>query len=113
MHLLNSFKHAGRGLWYALSTQPNMQVHLILTIIVLGLSFYLRVSYLEFLIIIFTIGMVLIAEMVNTSIEAMTDLITIKYSKHAKIAKDVSAGMVLITAIIAVIVALIIFIPKF
>jgi diacylglycerol kinase len=53
-----------------------------------------------------------VAEMINTSIEAMTDLITTEYRQRAKIAKDVSAGMVLTTAIASLIVALLIFMPK-
>lgn len=75
------------------------------------MGWWLGLSQLEWLIILFTIVLVFIAEMVNTAIESMTDLITVRYSRHAKAAKDVAAGMVLVTAISALIVAAAIFLP--
>jgi len=71
----------------------------------------LQISYLEMTIIIFTIVLGLSAEMVNTAIEAMTDLIKKEYSQEAKIAKDVSAGMMLLTAFGAIFVAGCILLP--
>jgi diacylglycerol kinase len=66
----------------------------------------------EWLILIFTINMVVVAEMLNTSIEAMVDLISLERRTDAKIAKDVAAGMVLVSASFSVIIALLIFLPK-
>ncbi len=107
-----SFRNAFSGLWWALTTQPNFRVHILLTIVALILGWYLSISPVEWAIIVFTIVLGLSAEMINTALEAMTDLITTEWRKEAKIAKDVSAGMMLTVAGGAVLVALIIFGPK-
>ena len=107
-----SFKHAFDGLVYAISTQPNFRFHLLATMVVILLGIYFSLNSLEWLVLIFTINTVLVAEMVNTSIEAMVDLITLERRADAKIAKDVSAAMVLVSSILSVVVALIIFLPK-
>lgn len=107
-----SFKHAFDGFVYAIKTQPNFRFHLLASIIVVLLGIYFSISPTEWLILVFTVNMVLIAEMINTSIEAMVDLITLERRADAKIAKDVSAATVLISATLSVIVALIIFLPK-
>lgn len=107
----DSFKDAFAGLAWSYKTQPNMRIHLLLAIIAISLSWFLQITFVEFAIIIFTIILGLTAEMINTSIESMTDLITTEYRQSAKIAKDVAAGMMLTTAIGAVLVAIVIFIP--
>jgi diacylglycerol kinase len=107
-----SFKHAFDGFLYAIRTQPNFRFDLLATIIVVILGVYFSISSIEWLVLVFAINMVLVAEMINTAIESMVDLITLEKRADAKIAKDVSAGMVLISAILAVFVALIIFLPK-
>ena len=106
-----SFKNAFAGLAWALRTQPNFRVHLVLAVLALGLSWYVGITRTEWAIIIFTIVLGFTAEFVNTAIESMTDLITHEWRVEAKIAKDVAAGMMLTTAIGAVIVALFIFLP--
>lgn len=107
-----SFKHALDGFVYAVRTQPNFRFHLLATLIVVLFGLYFSISPIEWLFLIFTVNMVLVAEMVNTSIESMVDLITLEERADAKTAKDVSAATVLISAILSVIVALIIFLPK-
>jgi len=107
-----SFTHAFDGLCWAIRTQPNFRVHLTLSFIALLLSWYLAVSFTEVIIIVFTIILGLTCEMINTSLEAMTDLITTEYKKEAKIAKDVAAGMMLLTAMSAVIIAVLVFGPR-
>lgn len=106
-----SFKNAFSGLFWAFSTQPNFKVHFTLAALALLAGFYLKISFLEMTILVLTIVLGLTVEMVNTSIEAMTDLITLKWSKEAKIAKDVAAGMMLLTAIGAIVVATLILGP--
>jgi len=76
------------------------------------MGYYFSISWVEWLVLIFTFNMVITAEMVNTSIEAMVDLISLEWRKDAHIAKDVSAGMVLIAAIFSVIIGIYIFLPK-
>ncbi len=107
-----SFKNALHGLFWAFTTQPNFRIHFILSFLALISSYVLGLNTLEWIIIILVIVIGLSAEMINTSIESMTDLITSEWHKEAKIAKDVSAGMMLLTAFGAVFIASLIFIPK-
>ena len=106
-----SFKHAFDGIIYCLKTQPNFRVHLVAGTLAILVGLYFNISYIEFLVLLFTIALVITTEMVNTAIESMTDLITEKYHQQAKIAKDVAAGMVLMTAILSVVVGIFIFLP--
>ncbi len=107
-----SFKHALDGIIWAFKTQPNFQIHLILSFIAIIGGVYFRISATEMTIIALTIVFGLGIEMINTAIEAMTDLIKKEYDIDAKIAKDVAAGMMLLTAIGTLFVAGFIFIPK-
>ncbi len=96
---------------WALKTQPNFRVHVTLSVLALGLAWYLGISTVETAIIVFTIILGLTAEMINTSLETMTDLITREWKPEAKVAKDVAAGMMLVAAIGAMVIALVIFVP--
>lgn len=107
-----SFKNAFNGLFWAFKTQPNFRIHIFLSFISLFIGFCLNISYIEWVLIIFVIVIGITSEMINTSIESMTDLITIEWQKDAKIAKDVAAGMMLFTSFGAILIAAIIFIPK-
>jgi len=107
-----SFKHAFAGFTYSVRTQPNFRFHLLATMVVILLGIYFSISSTEWLILVFTINTVLVAEMINTSLESMVDLITLERRLDAKTAKDVSAAMVLISATLSVVIALIIFLPK-
>jgi diacylglycerol kinase (ATP) len=106
-----SFKNAFAGLFWAFRTQPNFRIHFILAACALIGGLYLGISQTEMLVIIFTIVLGLMGELINTSIEAMTDLITKEWKQEAKIAKDVGAGMMLFVAFGAFIIACYIFIP--
>lgn len=105
-----SFKAAFAGIYYAFKSQPNFTIHLAVAGLVIFLAFYLKITISEFIILVFAIILVLTCEMINTSIESMTDLITQEWKQQAKIAKDVSAGMVLVSAIGAMIIGLLIFV---
>ncbi len=107
-----SFKNAISGIIWAFSTQPNFRIHLLLSFVAILLGIWLSISYLEMTVIIFTIIFGLSLEMINTSLEAITDLVTSEWRKEAKIAKDVSAGMMLFGAIGALVVGVLIFLPK-
>lgn len=106
-----SFSYAFQGLGYAIRTQRNARVHIVIAIIAILLGLYLHISTIEFAIIWIVIGGVFVAEMLNTVMETCVDLASPDYHPLAKIAKDVAAGAVLANAIIAVIIALCIFIP--
>ena len=112
MSFLRTFKFALHGILYMLRTQRNARIHLILAGLVAIADFIWHLSPPEWCIIVLAIGLVLSAESFNTAIEKAVDLASPGQHEMAGIAKDVSAGAVLITAIIAVIAGLIIFVPK-
>lgn len=103
--LIWSFNYAIEGVVYALRTQRNMRLHVAAAVIVLIGSLVLDVSRMALVAIIFSISLVFIAELINTAVEATVDLAIDSYDPVAKIAKDVSAGAVLIAAINAVVIA--------
>lgn len=108
----NGFHFALNGLLYVLKTQANFRLQLFITLLVISLSFYLRISSTEWLAVMLCIGVVLAAEAFNTAIEKLVDLVSPRPNKEAGIIKDVAAGAVLLLAIMALIIALIIFVPK-
>ena len=110
--LIDSFNHAVAGIIYALKHERNMKIHFLATILVLGLSLFLDLTKMEFLMIIFSIALVISAELMNTAIERTVDLITDRYHPLAKAAKDIAAGGVLVAAINAGIVGYLIFFEK-
>jgi diacylglycerol kinase len=105
------FGYASSGLWYALRTQINMWVHLVLAILAILLGIILHISAVEFALVFVAIASVLIAELFNTVIELCVDLISPGIHPLAKRAKDVAAGAVLLSAILAVVIALFVYIP--
>ena len=105
------FGYAFNGLWYALRTQVNMRVHLSIAVLAILLGILLRISTIEFAIILVMITIVFIAEMFNTVFELSIDLFSPEYHPLAKIAKDVSAGAVLLSALLAVMIGLFVFGP--
>lgn len=111
-NIINSFKYAFEGIFTSLKTEKNMKVHFIIMILVIILGIILKISKIEWIICIILFGFVISLELINTAIENTVDLITTEINPKAKIAKDVSAGAVLVAAITAVIVGLIIFVPK-
>lgn len=110
-NLLSSFKYAASGIKYSYSSNRNLRIHILFAIAVVIICFLLRMSSVEITILIMAIVMVIATEMINTAIEEVVDLVTKDYREEAKIAKDVSAGMVLISAIGAVIIGVVIFTP--
>jgi diacylglycerol kinase (ATP) len=100
--LLQSFNYAFEGVIWVLRTQRNMRIHFAIATIVLVLAFAYGVSKLELIALILAIAFVLIAEMVNTAIEAATDIATTSFDPLAKLAKDIAAGAVLIATLTAI-----------
>ena len=100
------FGHAFHGLWYALRTQRNARVHLGIAVVVTIAGILLRISALEFAILYLAITGVFIAEMFNTVCELCVDLAQPEYHPLARVAKDVAAGAVLLSAILAVVIGI-------
>jgi diacylglycerol kinase len=106
-----SFQHAFDGIVWAFRTQPNFRVHLVCSVLAIGFGLYFHITTVEMTIIIFTILLGLAAEMINTALESVTDLVTTEWRQQAKTAKDVSAGMMLLVAVGAILVAFFVFSP--
>jgi diacylglycerol kinase (ATP) len=110
--ILWSFNYAIEGIVYTLRTQRNMRIHVAAAIITLISALALGVDRMALAAIVFAISLVFIAELINTAIEAAVDVATDRYDPLAKVAKDVSAGAVLIAALNALAVAyLVLFAP--
>jgi diacylglycerol kinase (ATP) len=103
-NFLDPFKVATHGLVYTFKTQRHMRFHLYVVLIVTLLGIFLGLGLREMLVLLFTMSLVLVAEMFNSAIEATVDLVQPSYHPLAKFAKDISAGAVLITTIIALVV---------
>ena len=107
-----SFKCAITGMVYSVKTGRNLIIQLCFALFAIILGIFLKISKIEWAIIIFAILFVIFAEMLNTAVETVVDLVTEEYNEKAKIAKDVAAGAVLISAINSVAMGLIIFMDK-
>nr|HET6903578.1 diacylglycerol kinase family protein [Ktedonobacteraceae bacterium] len=110
-HFFASFGFASSGLWYALRTQRNARVHAIIGTLAILMGIFLRISAVEFAMIFVAITEVFIAEMFNTVFELCVDLASPAYHPLAKIAKDVAAGAVLLSALLSTIIGLFVFVP--
>lgn len=107
-----SLKSALSGIHLVIKTEINAKIIMVMSLVVIVFGILFNLSYSEWLVIILTISMVVISEMINTSIEAVTDLVTDQWHKEAKTAKDVAGGMVLVACFAASVIGLLIFIPK-
>ena len=110
--IINTWKNAIEGIIYATTTQKNIKMQLVIAVIVMISSLFFNLNKAEFLCLMFTVILIIIAEMINTAIETVVDLYTELYHPKAKIAKDVGAGAVVISAFNAVIVAYFLFFDK-
>lgn len=106
-----SFKYAYAGIVDALKEEPNLKFHILAGLIVLFISYFLRISRADWIIIIFLIGFVVAVELTNTAIEAVVDHVIQTNHPGAKLAKDISAGAVLVAALTAAIIGIMIFLP--
>ena len=102
--LLDSFNSAIDGFIYTLKTQKNMRIHFFIAASVFIISLFLRLTRVEFIILCFTVTLVLVAEMINTAIELLIDMVTKEYHPVARVIKDISAGVVFICSVNAVLV---------
>ncbi|MBI2020830.1 diacylglycerol kinase family protein [Candidatus Daviesbacteria bacterium] len=109
-HVL-SFKYAFEGLVQALKQEPNLKFHIIAAILAIALSFFLNISKQDWINVILLIGIVFSVELTNTAVETVVDAFTEAEHPGAKLAKDISAGAVLIAAITAAIAGIFIFWP--
>jgi diacylglycerol kinase (ATP) len=107
--LIESFNYAVEGIIHVLRTHRNMRLHFAAALVVLVLALVLGVSRIELIVLLISIAFVLIAEMINSAIEAAIDVATSSFDPLAKLAKDIAAGAVLIASINAVAVGYLVF----
>lgn len=96
----------------AFKEEPNFRIHVVATIMVIAAGLYFKLSTTEWLAIIIVIGLVLLTELLNTAIENIADFISPERHEKIKTIKDIAAAAVLISTIVALMVGLLIFVPK-
>lgn len=106
-----SFQYAFEGIVTAIKEEPNIQIHIVIGVLVVLAGLILNISKTDWLFVIVFTGLVISVEMTNTAIEAVVDSFTEKEHPTAKLAKDISAGAVLVVSISSAIAGLIIFLP--
>src|SRR3990167_10026222 len=109
--IVKSFKYAFEGILFSIKHNRNLRIHIVAAFLVILASLFFRVNAFEMGILGVMIVLVICLEMMNTAIEEMVDLIIQEHRQQAKIAKDVSAGMVLVVSTGSVIVGILIFLP--
>lgn len=107
-----SFKYALQGITSAIRQEPNLKIHLFFAFLVVAGAIFFKITEPEWIAVISMIGLVISVELTNTAIESVINHFTDQVHPGAKLAKDISAGAVLIVAITALIVGLIIFLPR-
>lgn len=110
---VGSLLYALKGLKIVFSTQPNAWIHSTALIIVVVAGFAFHLDFHEWIAITFAAGLVFVAEIINTSIEFLTDNMFPEYHEQAAKIKDTAAAAALVAAMVSVIVAAFVFIPKF
>lgn len=106
---LKSFTYAGKGIYLVIRFENNTRIHMAATLAAIAMSFFLQLSLLEWTIILMQIGLVWTAEVFNTALEKLVDLVSPEYDIRVGAVKDIAAGAVLITSMMSVIIGLLIF----
>ncbi|MCH1624974.1 diacylglycerol kinase family protein [Ferdinandcohnia quinoae] len=109
--LIKSFSYACNGFKNAFVQERNLQIHSLISLIVIAAGFFFGISKSEWLVILLLIGGMITAELLNTAIERVVDLVTKDYHPLAKQAKDIAAAAVFVYAFTAIIIGLVIFLP--
>ena len=110
--LFKSFYYAFQGIKAAIKTEQNFLIDIIIGIIVLVSGYFLKLSTIEFAIVLLAIALVITLELINTAIEYTIDMAMPEIHPLAKAAKDISGSAVLFSALISIIIGLIIYLPK-
>lgn len=109
---LRSFKFAIKGMWLLITTEDSIKVQLSIALLVTILGFILGISTTEWMIQFLAIGLILVAEALNTAVEEVADFIHPNYHKKIGIIKDIAAGAPAFAALTSLVIAGIIYIPK-
>lgn len=109
---LKSFVYAFRGIGLLVRNEHNARIHLVAAVAAVTAGFLLKITAVEWIIVVLVIGAVLAAEAFNSALEALCDLVSPGYHESIKKAKDLAAGAVLLVAIAAAIIGSVIFLPR-
>lgn len=109
---LRSMKFALRGMWLLLTTEDSIKAQSFFALIAIIAGFYFNISAIEWMIQLLVIGLVLVAEAVNTAVEKVADFIHPDYHKKIGFIKDIAAGAPAIAALVSLAIAAIIYLPK-
>lgn len=110
--LKKSFLNAFKGFFYCIKNERNIRIHIVVAIFMLTFSIFFKLSSVEYAVLIISIGLVIFCEIINTALEALVNLSSPSYDSLAKIAKDVAAGGVFLSAVVAVFVGICLFAKK-
>ena len=110
---IKSLKFAVKGVWLLITTEHSIMVQLAIAVVVTFIGWWLDISKTEWIFQILAIGLVLVAESLNTAIEKLCDFVHPEYDKRIGFIKDIAAGAVSFAAISAIIIGLLIYLPKF
>lgn len=110
---LNSFSYAFQGLKILFKEEHNARIHLAITLVVVTIGLAFEITTSEWIALCLTIGLVFVSEILNSAIENICDLVSPEQSGYVKKAKDLGAAATLVSAAVAVIIGLLIFVPKF
>ena len=108
----SSTKYSLEGLKYAFLNEKSLTLYTVLSFIAIIIAFLLKISTNQWICLLLSLGVVLTIELINTAIEATVDMVTVEYNPLAKVAKDCGSAATFVSTVIAVVVALVIFVPK-
>lgn len=108
-NLIRSFRYAFRGMAYCIKNERNMRIHIAAVVLLSYFAYFFRLERGEYLVLVLCFGIVISAEAFNTAIEALVNLESPSYHRYARIAKDVAAGAVAISAIAAAVAGVVMF----
>ena len=109
---IKSFTYAFSGIIKSIKNEHNIRIHILLLIVAIIIAMMLKINYLEWCLLFIVIAMVITAELFNSAIEKLSDIVNPDWNKKVMLLKDYSAGAVLVTAIVSLIVGCLIFVPK-
>lgn len=111
-NFFGSFIYAGQGLRDAIKKEPSLKIHMLSAVAAVVLGLTLGLTTIEWALLVLTISMVLVLELINTTIESLTDIVSPEMREAARITKDVAAAGVLVSAIAAAVIGALLFLPR-
>ena len=109
--LIRSFSYALKGLFKTFREEQNLKIQTLASLIVIALGIYFKISHLEWISLTLAIALVLVAEVTNSAVERITDVLKPRINSYVKEIKDIMAAAVLLSSIAAMVIGLFIFFP--